>query len=352
MTKGLDRRQFIVGAAAGAGALVFGSQALAQSSRVRPGLAPPGSLAASPPPGFTPLSAPGRVVKVTRPNSLRPGGLFPTQEAATLLVNRAIQELTGERDIGRAWARLVHPNDRVGIKVNGLGLRNMASNKEVILAILHGVMAAGVPANQIIVYDQWPGFLSATRLTRRDVPQGVRLLTHNNAIVGRETRVASGRTQYAQALLDCTAIIGVPLVKDHSLSGFTGAMKNITHGSIRNPEDFHRHHCSPQIAELYAHEAIRSRVRVHIMDAFKVLYDRGPQDNPAARVPYHSVLASTDPVALDRIGAEIVNQFRAQNRMQSLERRGTPPRYIEHAQQLGLGIADRSRIELLEHTLD
>jgi uncharacterized protein (DUF362 family) len=351
MSKGLDRRQFIVGAAASATALAAGTRGLAQSSPSQRGLAPAGSLAATPPAGFTPMSAPGRVVKVTRPNSLRPGGLFPTQEAATTLVDRAVRELTGESDLGAAWRHFVHPSDRVGIKVNGLGLRNMASNKETVVAIINGLMAAGVPASQIVVYDQWQGFLGATRLTRRDVPQGVRLLTHNNAILGRETRVASGRTQYAQALLDCTAIVGVPLVKDHSLSGFTGAMKNMTHGSIRNPEDFHRHQCSPQIAELYAHEAIRSRVRLHVMDAFKVLYDRGPQDNPAARVPYNAVMVSTDPVALDRIGAEIVNQFRAQNRMQSLERRGTPPRYIDHGAQLGLGIADRARIDLREISL-
>ncbi len=252
------------------------------------------------------------------------------------MVDRAVKELSGQTDLGQAWQRFVHANDRVGIKVNGLGLRNMASNKETVIAIINGVMAAGVPAANIVVYDQWQGFLGATRLGRRDVPAGVRLLTHNNAILGRETRTPSGRTQYAQALLDCTAVIGVPLVKDHSLCGFTGAMKNMTHGSIKNPEDFHRHQCSPQIADLYNHEAIRSRVRLHVMDAFKVLYDRGPQDNPAARVPYEAIFVSTDPVALDRLGAEIVDDFRTRNRMTTLAARGPPVRYLESAESLGL----------------
>ena len=264
------------------------------------------------------------------------------------MVDRAVKELTGQTDLGRAWGQLVHPNDRVGIKTNGLGLRNMASNKETVIAIIHGVMASGVPANQIIVYDQWNGFLSATRLTRRDVPEGVRLLVHSNSDLGAETRVASGRTQYATPLLQCTAVIGVPLVKDHSLSGFTGCMKNMTHGSIKNPQDFHAHQCSPQIAELYSHDAIRSRVRVHVMDAFKVLYDGGPRDNPAARVPFEALFMSTDPVALDRIGSGIVDDFRAQHHMPSLARRGDPPNYIDHAAQLGLGIADRARIDLRE----
>lgn len=348
MSKSIDRRHFLAGTAAGAGALALhGRVAHAQNAPA----AANASLGATPPAGFSPFSAPGVVVRVHRANSMRPGGLFPTQEAADAMVDRAVMELTGQHDVASAWRQLVHPNDRVGIKTNGLGLRNIASNKETVVAIVRGVIAAGVPANQVWVYDQWNGFLMATRLSRRDLPAGVQLRTHSNHDLGRETRVASGRTQYATPLLEATAIIGVPLVKDHSLSGFTGAMKNMTHGSIRNPEDFHRHQCSPQIAELYAHEAIRSRTRVHVMDAFKVLYDGGPQDNPSARAVYEHVFMSTDPVALDRLGATLVDQFRSQHNMQSIAQRGDPARYIEHAAQLGLGIADPARITTRDVTV-
>jgi uncharacterized protein (DUF362 family) len=289
---------------------------------------------------------PGRVVRVNKPNSLRPGGLFPKPDAAREMVNRAVMELSGRNDLAQAWRAFVHPNDRVAIKVNGLGLRNMASNKEVVEAIAEGLVAAGVPAAQITVYDQWDSFLGATRVNARGLPAGTRILCHNGERLSGETRVTSGRTWYAQPLLDATAVIGVPLIKDHSLCGFTGAMKNMTHGSIKNPEAFHRHLCSPQIAELYAHDAIRSRVRLHIMDAFKAVYHGGPRDNPAHRVPFEAVFASTDPVALDRIGADIVDQLRQQNRMGTLAARGLPPNYIDAAATLGLGVADRARIEV------
>ena len=353
MSQRIDRRHFLAGTAAGAGALALhGKKAQAQAAAA-PAAAggANASLAATAPTGFTPFSAPGVVVRVHRANSMRPGGLFPTQAAADAMVDRAVMELTGQHDVAAAWRQLVHPNDRVGIKTNGLGLRNIASNKETVLAIVRGVIAAGVPANQVWVYDQWNGFLMATRLTRRDLPAGVQMRTHNNHDLGRETRVASGRTQYALPLLEATAIIGVPLVKDHSLSGFTGAMKNMTHGSIRNPEDFHRHQCSPQIAELYAHEAIRSRTRVHVMDAFKVLYDGGPQDNANAREVYEHVFMSTDPVALDRLGATLVDEYRTRNHMQSIAQRGDAARYIEHAAQLGLGVADPARITTRDVTV-
>lgn len=337
----MERRAFLGTVAAGAAALAT-RDALAQRRGEAQG---PTNYVSTPPAGFTPMSIPGRVVRVNKPGSLRRGGLFPQPEAAQQMVDRAVIELSGRGDLAQAWRAFVHPADRVAIKVNGLGLRNMASNKETVEAIVHGVMAAGVPAENITVYDQWDGFLSATRVSQRALPAGVRVACHNGVHLSAETRVASGRTWFAEALMQSTAVIGVPLIKDHSLCGFTGAMKNLTHGSIKNPEAFHRHLCSPQIAELFSHDAIRSRVRLHVMDAFKAVYHGGPRDNPEHRVPFEAVFASTDAVALDRVGSDIVDQLRAQNHMTSLERRGLPPRYIDHAATLGLGVADRARID-------
>ncbi len=345
----IDRRQFLGGVAAGSAALSVASESLAQTHGAS---APaPAAAAATPPAGFTPMTTPGRVVRVNKANSLRPGGLYPKPEDARAMVNRAVIELSGRRDLAQAWRAFVHPNDRVAIKVNGLGLRNMASNKEVVEAIAEGLVAAGVPATSITVYDQWDSFLAATRVSARGLPAGVRIQCHNGTRLSSETRVASGRTWYAQPMLEATAVIGVPLVKDHSLCGFTGALKNMTHGSIKNPEAFHRHLCSPQIAELFAHEAIRSRSRLHIMDAFKAVYHGGPRDSPEHRAVVESVFASTDPVALDRIGSDLVDQLRQQNRMGTLAARGLPPRYIDAAGSMGLGVADRARINVQTVTL-
>lgn len=341
----MDRREFLAGAAVGAGALAVGVDAEAQTA------AP--SFAATRPAGFTPWTQNGKVVRVTKPGSMRAGNLFPKVEDAAQMVERAVKELTGESTLAGAWRKFVHPSDTVGIKVNGLGLRNMASNKEVVYAIVNGVIAAGVPAANIVVLEQWSGFLSATRVARSEMPTGVRTHVHTGTDVSPETRVASGRTRFSRGLLNCTAIIGVPLVKDHSLSGFTGAMKNLTHGLVKNPEDFHRNRDglnsrNGNIPDLYAHDAIKTRARVHIMDAFKVLYDRGPQDNPAARVVTEAVMASTDPVAIDRIGTEMVDAQRTSHGMRTLERSGRPVRYLERAEQMGLGTADRARINLAE----
>lgn len=341
----LDRRHFLGSVAAVGTVALAANEALAQRQRNEPPAGPAPAFAATPPAGFTPMSAPGKVVRVNKAGSLRPGGLFPKPEDARAMVNRAVIELSGRSDLAQAWRAFIHPNDRVAIKVNGLGLRNMASNKEVVEAIVEGLITAGVPATQITVYDQWDSFLAATRVSARSLPAGVRVMCHNGTRLSPDTRVPSGRTRYALPLLEATAVIGVPLIKDHSLCGFTGALKNMTHGSIVNPEAFHRHLCSPQIAELFHHDAIRTRSRLHIMDAFKAVYHGGPRDNPEHRVPMEAILVSTDPVALDRVGSDIVDQLRRQHRMTTLEQRGLPPRYIDEAARLGLGVADRARIE-------
>ncbi|MBL8601092.1 MAG: DUF362 domain-containing protein [Myxococcales bacterium] len=347
MANDIDRRDFL-GVAAGAAATLAATEAMAQQQQPAAGGF---NFAATPPTGFRPMTTPGRVVRVNKAGSLRPGNLFPRPEAATEMVNKVVMELAGRNDLAQAWRQFVHPSDRVAVKVNGLGLRNMASNKEVVEAIVAGVIAAGVPAANITVYDQWDSFLAATRVSARALPTGVRVQCHNGTRLSPETRVASGRTWYATPLLEATAVIGVPLIKDHSLSGFTGAMKNMTHGSIKNPEAFHRHLCSPQIAELFHHDAIRTRSRLHIMDGFKAVYHGGPRDNPEHRVALECVLASTDPVALDRVGSDIVDQLRTSHGMGTLQARGLPVRYLEEGERLGLGVADRARINTRVVTL-
>ena len=126
-------------------------------------------------------------------------------------------------------------------------------------------------------------------------------------------------------------------------------MKNITHGANINPQKFHAHGASPQIAHMYAQEVIKSRVVLHITDAFQVIYDGGPIDvNARRRVPFESIYASTDPVALDVVGWKVVDKLRTSNGLPSLKKVGREPTYIKVASQLGLGVFDSTQIDLRE----
>jgi uncharacterized protein (DUF362 family) len=154
-------------------------------------------------------------------------------------------------------------------------------------------------------------------------------------------------TKYCRFLLEATAVINISMVKDHSICGYTGLLKNMTHGNVNNPQAHHDHNASPQIAMLYNHPIVTSRARLNITDAFKVKYDRGPLDKqPATKTPYGAVFVSTDPVAMDRLGWGIVEAERKKRHLPTLEQAHREPRYIKVAGELGLGVYDLNAIRL------
>lgn len=346
----LGRRAILSGgAAATVGAFLYNADFACAGPRP--------SLVAKPPAGFVPMNAPGKVIRVDKANSLQQNGLWPTQEAATVMLQRIMEELTGKSDLGEAFGRFVHKDDLVAIKPNGLAGKDgatMASNKELILAITKGVIAAGVPAKNVMIYEQFPKFLKGTRVITADgaldaaFPAGVMTNIHKNEDATMDgIQVGGIETKFVRAFTDATCVINVSQLKDHSICGFTGTMKNITHGSIINPHAYHAHNASPQIAQLYAQDIVKSRVRLHITDGFKLIYDEGPQDkNKKRRIPHEALYASTDPVAMDVVGWQVIEAIRKENKLPTLKADGRHPTYIHAAADLGLGIADESKIRL------
>ena len=138
------------------------------------------------------------------------------------------------------------------------------------------------------------------------------------------------------------------MIKDHSICGYTGTLKNITHGNINNPHDHHAHNASPQIAMLYNHPIVTSRVRLHITDAFKITYDKGPLDkDPKTRIPHGAVYVATDPVAMDTYGWKVVDDERKSAGPEDAQgSRSREPRYIVTAGELGLGVNDLNQISV------
>jgi uncharacterized protein (DUF362 family) len=295
------------------------------------------------------------VVKVTKAGCLEANRLFPKADDAREMLRRALQELTGKAELSEAVKSFVHPDDKVCVKVNGIALQNMATNKELVLPFVEAMIAAGVPPTNITILEQYPGFMQGTRITARNVPAGVSVVWHTNSDATMDWRNISSlqrRTKFARSLTEATALINFALIKDHSICGYTGALKNMTHGCSVNPQDFHDHHASPQIAILSAQDVLTSRLRLCIIDGFKLMAHGGPlYKHPEYVVPHESVYVSTDPVALDAIGADLVEKARAGFGLKSLADEGRPPAYILAAADLGVGIADRAKINLRDVTL-
>ncbi|NOU30182.1 MAG: DUF362 domain-containing protein [Polyangiaceae bacterium] len=313
------------------------------------------SLAASPPPGFVPFAAPGRIVKVTKKDSLQENKLYPKADDAKAMLTKALTELTGKSDLPTAIGQFVHKDDIVCVKVNGIAKQNMGTNKELVIPFLEAMILSGVKPENITVLEQYGGFLAGTRVSAQNVPNGVKIAIHQNKDAIMPDRLIPGtgtHTKFVRALTESTAAINFALIKDHSICGYTGALKNMTHGCSINPHDFHAHNASPQIALMYAQDVVKSRVRLCIKDAFKVMAHGGPLWKSPDHVKVHeSIYASTDPVALDTVGWELVEELRKGYGLKSLTEEKRAPAYIRAAADLGLGIADRGKIKLLEHTV-
>jgi uncharacterized protein (DUF362 family) len=289
---------------------------------------------------------------------MQPNQLWPKAAPAKALLESALCKLTRESTLVAALGRFIHSADRVAVKVNGIsGQRGatMAVNFELILPLVEALLQLGVPAPNVTVFEQYPSFLAGTRVNvgAHRLPAGVRAETHGNkrATMPEVTVFNRVKTRYVEQVTNATAIIDMTMMKHHSICGFTGALKNMTHGQIVNPHDHHAYLCNPQIPLLYNFPVLRSRVRLHIVDACKIIYDEGPLDtNPAKRVPHGAVYAATDPVALDRIGWDVIERERKERGVPSLAGIQRNPGYILTAGDLGIGVADLNQIRLLEVT--
>lgn len=344
----ISRRAFI-GTTAAAGAVVASGISLKEASAAA-------GFAAAPPAGFVPMAAPGKIVKVARAGSLQANGLYPKPDAAKAMLEKAMLEFTGEKTLGASFAKFVHKDDKVAVKINGIAKgKKFGTNKELVDVILAGLIESGVPATSIVVYEQYNSFLAGTRVDQSNVPAGVRTMVHaNKDMATPDIPILDGKTKimtkFARPLMEATAVINVSLIKDHSICGYTGCLKNMTHGSINVPHEHHAHHASPQIAKIYAHEAIKSRVRLHITDGYKLMYDGGPVE-VVSYVPHEAVYVCTDPVAMDTYGWGLVDKVRSDKGLKSLKDAGREPAYIAAAADLGLGIGDRTKISVKELTV-
>jgi len=307
------------------------------------------AIPAPPAPGAAHLSLPGAVVKATYAQAIDNAGRVDAA-AVSAMLDSVMTRLTGKPDRAAAWAVLFSPDDEVAIKVNCLPAPPLATHPEVVTAIVSGLRAAGVPDSNIIIYDRLTRELERAGFTP-NTRGGVRCFGSDASgydpepteagIVGScLTRIVSGM---------CTAIINVPVVKDHDVAGVSIALKN-HFGSINNPNKQHENRCSPQVADVNLLPPIRAKQRLVIADALIVTYDGGPSYKPAASTHLKTLLAATDPVALDAVGYDIIEGLRRRAGLPSLAAEDRAPKYLAVAADADhkLGIADLSRIRRLD----
>ena len=314
--------------------------------------------------------APSSKVVVAR-DAAAHGANGQLDEARVLaLLDKAIAAYTGREHPVEAWQHILRqgggepPQRRgpvaggpvegkvIGLKTNGLGGRGISSHAVLAMAVCERLQQAGVKAGNIVIWDRNARDLMACGLAiNTDPSRGVRC--YGSDVSGYEDEPAAwgtARIRLSKILSrECDMVIGIPILKDHNMSGVTFAMKNM-YGVVDRPQDLHAGNCNPAVADLNCIPVIRQKVCFTVGDALSSVYEGGPVFHPE-RIWYpNALIVGADRVALDYTAWQMIARKRKAMGVPTLEEAGRPPLYIATAADAAhrLGTNDPQRIHLME----
>ena len=329
---------------------------------------------------------PGRVIAVKSEKCVDVETSAANDEVVREMMARGMCALTGKKTALEAWRQFVVPADVVGIKVNCGGHPWCVSAYEIVAEIVRQLGAAGVPPTQVYVYERFQNQLDNVNYAPH-LPAGVTIVAAETANRRADNRGYDPAT-YVEADLfgeedtrsnlmklvsqKLTKIINVPNMKDHGATGATGCLKNIAYGSFSNVARTHyrgKSHTYSFVGTLASVEPLRSRTVLQIMDGLRGVWHAGPFARTRKYVFYpKQILFGTDPVAIDRLLLDIIDDERKRHGAISIYDRSPQylktddgaardadpnvniiirePGHVEFAAGLGLGVADKARIKV------
>lgn len=297
------------------------------------------------------------------------------------MVKSCMLGLTGETDLKRAWLQFVGPDDVVGIKVNPIGGRLLSTSHAITKSIIKQLEEAGISRSKLVIWDRREESLEDADFTAANYP-GISFMAtecydKDKSYISPEGRfysedridknqfffadvegeydaytlpymVNGGKNSYFTKICteQVTKIINVPVLKNAGAS-VTVCLKNLAYGSVTNTGRLHKDLWHETCAYVCAFPPLRDKVVLNIVDGMLGCFEGGPAANPQYICQYKTVLAGTDPVAVDRICYDIVMAKRIAEGVQAEERKAGR-RFMELAEELKLGVAEREKINLLE----
>lgn len=311
-------------------------------------------------------SGKSRLVITTSPRVLdNPNGITPSslgmdsigesdktinQSVLNAMIGQGMQAFTGAKSEAAAWKKLFKPTDVVGVKVNSLFAKGASTRPELVASVIAGLKLAGVKPESIIIWDRNDREMTRAGFIINRGP-GVKVYGTEGEYEAEPTTVGSFKGRLSKILTEkITALINLPMLKDHSITGVTCAMKN-HYGSHDNPGEHHGNNGDPFLAELNSIPAIRDRTRLIIADVLKPFCNGGPGFKPDYVWDYHSLMIATDPVAMDYQGWQILEARRKEIGLPAFAETGRPTKFLATAASMGLGTNEPSKMEIRRKTI-
>ena len=337
----LNRRQFLTQLAAGVGGISGALSTLPAFAQLSSGQLQPDATTEAV--SLTPVvEAIGK--KVWENDQLN-------EDAVSELMDQAMMKLTGRSSAKEAWRDIVLPDDIVGIKINPLAGPELSTHSIIVDKIVEGLYGAGVLRKQIIIWDRFEEHLLNAGYPIKQDETDVRTFASDTEGIGYDDEVfyesekdsvarrenESTRSRYSRIVTQqVDVLINVPVLKHHAMAGVSGCLKNLAFGSVDNTRRFHGKpiYCNPAIAEILEHKVLKEKLVLNIVDGLVGSFDRGPTYHAESAWNYGGLFISTDPVILDVLVLQTVNQKREEMELDSVSKFAN---HISTASKLDLG---------------
>lgn len=289
---------------------------------------------------------PSKIVRTRHTGAWDGEALAPN--AIRQILDASITELTGLNDTTEAWKALFDPGERIAIKVNTIDGSQVWTHVPLVMALAQSLQDAGIPAEQIVIFDRLTSELKHAGFPVNADGPGVRCY-------GTDHRYTSGwqlvdsDIKLSDVLLECDALINVPVLKVHSMAGLSLAMKN-HYGTFDKPQAYHHgSQIRRGVAELNALAPIRERARLIVGDMLTAsLIPRNRYPSWTLDHTGDSITMSFDPVAHDAWGLSYLEELIAASDENFPHARNLADPWLQIGASVGLGTNDLNNTELVE----
>jgi len=242
------------------------------------------------------------LVTIVRDEKVMDAGLKVDPAILKNMLDEVLIRLTGKNSVQDAWLSLVKPEDTIGLVPTA---HLNPTHDEVVTVVKSSLIAAGIPEDRI--------------------------------------KMAQGGPEKPKA---CTALIALPALKAHWLTGIGTVLKSYIQYS-GNPSHYHEENNS-KLGEIWNLPFVKGKTKLILVDALYPLCDKGPQPDPRYKWSYRGLMAGTDPVAVEAVSLRIITEKRRLLRGEPWPL-SPPPLCVEAADKVyGLGTSKMEEIKI-EH---
>jgi hypothetical protein len=312
-------------------------------------------------------NAPVPVVMVENPGAT--ADFQPDAARVQEMVERGITSLTHKTTAAEAWRSLVSTQDVVGIKVFSAPGQICGTRPAVVAAVVHGLLDAGLPPENIIIWDKHADDLRAAGFFGLATQLGVRaagaaesgydptnFYQPDTAIIGNlvygdfefgKKGEDVGRKSFVSKLVsrEITKIISVaPLLNENEI-GVSGQLYSLALGGVDNTFRFESDADRLAIAvpEIYALPAFGDRVVLNITDALIGQYEGSSRGLLQYSFVLDQLWFSRDPVALDTLA---IRELERERRAYDAPEFKPNLELYANAALLQLGVNDTNKIRV------